>query len=122
MNVLFCNAHVIGFPEGDGMGGGGGGGGKCGTLQTCSAIAPPTGALFSIKSPTLSPVPGALQHANGYDLHFNEPSESYIEQRNLKLAINSNTKNESNDILAKQVILQDKNTFLQPHIRSAIFD
>ena len=50
-----------------------------GTLQLSSAIAPPTGALFFIKSPTLSLVPGALEHANEYNnLHFNEPSESYI--------------------------------------------
>ena len=51
-----------------------------GTLHISSAIAPPTGALFFIESPTLSPVPGALQlckqHANEYGLHFNEPSES----------------------------------------------
>ena len=73
---------------------GGGGGANVGTLQTSSAIAPPTGALFFIKFPTLSQVPGALQHANGYNLHFNERSESYIKQCKLKLVINSNTSNE----------------------------
>ena len=56
------------------------GGGDVGTLQMSCAIAPPTKPLFFIKSPTLSPVPGALQlckqHANEFDLHFNEPSES----------------------------------------------
>ena len=46
-------------------GGGVGGGANVGPLQMSSAIAPPTGALFFIKFPTLSQVPGALQHANG---------------------------------------------------------
>ena len=73
---------------------GGGGGANVGTLQTSNAIAPPTGALFFIKFPTLSQVPGALQHANGYNLHFNELSKSYIKQCKLKLVINSNTTNE----------------------------
>ena len=58
-------AHVIGFPEGKKPWA------NVGTLQTSSAIAPPTGALFFMKSPTLSPVPGTLQlckqHANEYD-------------------------------------------------------
>ena len=94
-----------------------------GQLQMSSAIAPPTRALFFIKSLTLSPVLGTLQHANRYDLHLNEPSESYIAQSNLKLVMNSITVNESNTILAKQmIILQDENTFLQPHVWSAIFD
>ena len=62
--------------------GGGGPQANVGTLQMPSAIAPPTEALFFIKSPTLSPVPGALQLCkysniiNECDLHFNEPSES----------------------------------------------
>ena len=48
------------------------------TIIIIIIIAPPPEALFFIKSPTLSPVPGALQHANGYDLRINEPSESHI--------------------------------------------
>ena len=55
-----------------------------GQLQMSSGIAPPARALFFIKSLTLSPIPGTLQHANRYDLHLNEPSESYIAQSNLK--------------------------------------
>ena len=70
--VFRYNAHVIGFPEGGPQA-------NVGTLQTSSAIAPPAGALFFITSPTLSPVLGALQHANGYNLHFSELGESYIE-------------------------------------------
>ena len=40
---------------------GGGPRANVGTLQMSSTIAPPTGASFFIKFPTLSPVPGALQ-------------------------------------------------------------
>ena len=72
----------------------GGGGANVGTLQMSSAVAPLTGAFFFIKIPTLSQVSGALQHANGYNLHFNELTESYIKQCKLKLVINSNTTNE----------------------------
>ena len=50
------NAHVIGFPQG----GKGGPRVNVGTLQTSSAIAPLTGALFFINPPHCPPVPGAL--------------------------------------------------------------
>ena len=53
-------------------GGGGNTRENVGTLQTSSVIAPPTRALVFIRSPTLSPAPGALQfckyHANKYEI------------------------------------------------------
>ena len=57
---------------------GGGGGANVGTLQMFNVIFPLTRDYFSSSYPQCPPVPGTLQlckqHANEYDLHFNEPS------------------------------------------------